>query len=141
MSNLPAILRSVVAVVAGLLVFFVVVMVVQGAMAQVYPLPAGVDVRDMEAIGRAVLAMPAGAFGLLLAGYAIGALCGGMVAAASAARAEMRHAIIVGAVTTLGGVANFVMLPHPTWVVLLGLPLFLIMAAIGGRIGVALTRR
>lgn len=132
-------LRSFLSVFAGLIVFSLVVTVLQGMMAQVYPLPA-IDPEDPAAIGRAIAGMPAGAFGLLLAGYAVGAMCGGAVASAIATRARMRHALIVGVVTTLGGIANFVLLPHPLWVVLSGLPLFIAMALVGGRLGLALTR-
>lgn len=141
MSSVLAVLRSVLAVIAGLLVFFLVVAALQGTMTQMYPLPADVDMNDMEAVGRVVMAMPAGAFGLLLAGYAVGAMCGGAVAAAIAAQAKLRHAVIVGVVTTLGGIANFAMLPHPMWVVMIGLPLFIVMAVVGGRVGAAITGR
>lgn len=49
-------------------------------------------------------------------------------------------AALVGGVATLGGAANFLMLPHPAWVVAVGMPTFLAAALLGGRIGRGLAR-
>lgn len=133
-------IRSILAVLAGLMVFFIAVTVLQGMMVQLYPLPAGIDPNDLEALKRALMGMPAGAFAVLLAAYAVGAMCGGAVAAAVAGRRKMLHAAIVGGLTMLAGIANFARLPHPSWVVLVGVPLFVVMALIGGRLGLRLTR-
>lgn len=133
-------LRSVLAVVAGLAVFFVAVSMLQGSMQQVYPPPPGFDPQDFEAVRRHVAGMPAGAFGLLLAVYAVGGFCGGAVAAGIAVDRKLRAAGIVGGLTMLIGIANFAMLPHPLWVVCVGVPLFVVAAVLGGLIGRMLSR-
>jgi hypothetical protein len=134
-------MRSVLAVIVGLFVFFIVVMTWQGGvMAAVYPLPEWVDPNDMESVKAGILVMPAAAHGLLLVGYALATACAGAVAAAVADRRRMTCAAIVGGLATLGGILNFVALPHPTWVVVVGLPMYMVMALIGGRLGLRLTR-
>ena len=134
-------MRSVLAVIVGLFVFFIVVMTWQGGvMSAVYPLPASVDTNDMESLKAGILAMPAGAHGLLLVGYALATACAGAVAAAIADRRRMVCAAIVGGFATLGGILNFVALPHPTWVMVVGLPMYMVMALLGGRGGLRLTR-
>lgn len=134
-------MRNVLAVIAGLMVFSFIVMTWQGVvMPRVYPLPAWVDMNDMESLKQGIKEMPNAAFGLLLVGYALGTACGGAVAAAIGARRPMLCAAIVGGLTTVGGILNFVSLPHPTWVVIVGLPMYMLMALIGGRGGLRLAR-
>jgi hypothetical protein len=132
--------RSVLVVFAGLVVFSLVVTTLQSAMVRLYPLPAGLDMTDVEAVERAIVGMPAGAFAVLLAGNAVGAMCGGAVTAALATQRKRTHAAVIGGLTTLAGLANFLQWPHPTWVVAVGLPLFMVMALAGGLLGQRLTR-
>jgi hypothetical protein len=133
-------IRSILAVFAGLMIFLITVTVLQGMMVVAYPLPPGIDPNDAEALKQALIGMPAGAFGVLLAAYAVGAMCGGAVAAAIAGSKRVTHAAVVGGVATLAGIANFATLPHPAWVVIVGVPMFMVMAVAGGLLGQRLTR-
>ena len=131
-------LRSILAVLAGLVLGMFVITAVESLIAWVYPMPA-FDPKDPAALKAAMAGMQTGAWGMLLAGWAFGALASGLLAARLAARFEtgapLRHALAVGVVQTAGAAANFAMLPHPTWVVVCGLLVFVPMAALGGRIG------
>lgn len=138
---MPAGMRSVLAVIAGLILFVLIVMTWQGTvMPRVYPLPTWVDMNDLESIKKGIAAMPDGAFAALLAGYALATTCAGMVAAAIGPRRPMLCAGIVGGLTMLGGVMNFATLPHPLWVVIVGVPMYMVAALVGGRLGMRLTR-
>jgi hypothetical protein len=128
-------LRSVLVVLAGVIVFLIVLAGLQGLMGRVFPLPAGVDVNDPESLGRAVMAMPTAAFLALLGAYAAASLAGGAIAARLANRAPVGHALAVGVLATAAGVANFAAISHPAWVVAIGLPLFPGMTWLGGRLG------
>lgn len=134
-------MRNVLAVLAGLVMFFLIVTTWQGVtMPRAYPLPEWADPNDMESIKRALGEMPAGAFGLLLAGYALATACGGAIAGAIGARPRV-CALVVGGLTLLGGVLNFMALPHPAWAVVVGVLLFPIAAVAGGRVGEKLAAR
>ncbi len=74
-------LRNILALLAGLIGAVVVIGAVQYVASLVYPLPAGIDVNDSAAITAAVANMPAGAFVMVLIGYALGTLGGTWTAA------------------------------------------------------------
>ncbi|HEY0137703.1 MAG TPA: hypothetical protein VGB85_26640 [Nannocystis sp.] len=132
-------LRSILAVLAGLVLGMFVITAVESIIPMVYPMPRAVDPRDIEAMRTTLAGMPVGVFVILMLGWILGALAGGLLAARLAStwfhRAPLRHALAVGVVQTIGAVTNFAMLPHPTWVLIAGLVVFIPMALLGGRLG------
>ena len=123
--------KSIIAVVLAVLLAGVVIAAVQLVNTQIFPLPPGVAFNDREAMSRAVSSMPTGGFVLLLLSYTLGALAGGWLAARMAPRRPLLHAMIVGVLLLAAGVMNFVSIPHPLWVTVLGLLIFLPMAWLG----------
>ena len=123
--------KSIIAVVLAVLLAGVVIAAVQFVNTQIFPLPPGVDFNDREAMSRAVSSMPTGGFVLLLLSYTLGALAGGWLAARMAPRRPLLHAMIVGVLLLAAGVMNFVSIPHPLWVTVLGLLIFLPMSWLG----------
>ena len=123
--------KSIIAVVLAVLLAGVVIAAVQLLNTQIFPLPPGVDFNDREAMSRAVSSMPTGGFVLLLLSYTLGALAGGWLAARMAPRRPLLHAMIVGVLLLAAGVMNFVSIPHPLWVTVLGLLIFLPMSWLG----------
>jgi hypothetical protein len=73
--------------------------------------------------------MPVGALALVLAGWVVGALDGGLVAASIAKRRA--PAIVVGALVALGALAMVAMVPHPLWMSIAGV-LLPVPAALAG---------
>jgi hypothetical protein len=114
-------IRSILAVVAGLVLSFAIVVLVQGLSAILYPLPPGVDVNDPASLRAAMADVPAGALFLVALAWFVGTFAGAWVAARVALRAPSAHAFAVGGILTLAGVANLLMLPHPAWFWVLGL--------------------
>lgn len=74
-------LRGVVAVLVVVVAGGLVVLGVEALSGRVYPLPPGADLSDPQALGAAITSMPAGAFALLLAGWALAAFLVGWIAA------------------------------------------------------------
>ena len=134
MRTMPVFLRSAVAIVSGVLVAFLIIMGAEGINAAIYPVPAGVDLSDTNAMKQYAASLPASAFLLLLAGWGLGALLGGWIAARVARRSPRAHAMIVAVLLLCGGVANMLMLPHPLWVWIAGIVAFLAGGCIGGRL-------
>ena len=132
-------LQSILAVLAGIVLGMFVITGVESIIPLVYPLPQAVDPKDLEAMRTMLAGMPTGVFVILMSGWILGALAGGLLAARLAStwfhRRPMAHALAVGVLQSVGAVANFVMLPHPTWVLVGGLFVFIPMALLGGRLG------
>jgi hypothetical protein len=116
--------RSIVGVVVGFLVANVVTWAVELLSLLVYPLPAGLDMNDTEAVRTYIGTMPSGAFPFVLLAWFAGAFCGAWLAARIARRAPLAHALAIGVIQLAAGLYNLLTLPHPTWFWVAGLLAF-----------------
>jgi MFS family permease len=127
--------KSILAVLTGLVVGFITIYLVELVSQQVYPLPAEVNLQDPEAMGTYMANAPAASLVLVLLAYALGSFLGGMVAARLATTKKMVHAIVVGVLLLLAGIANFYLLPHPIWFVISAVIIYPLMSFFGGAMG------
>ena len=137
-----SILRSVLAVVAGFVVASVVMMAIESINGRfLYPElgKAAEGITDREAIRRLLATAPVGAFLVVIVGWMLGGVAGGWVAARVSKRAPVGHALTLGGLLTLAGVANNLMVPPPIWFWIASLLVLLPAAYAGGRL--ALRRR
>ena len=100
------------------MVAWITVSLFEFASMRAFPPPSGVDVRDARQLAALVAQMPVGALGLVLAGWVVGALDGGLVAALIAKRRV--PAIVVGVLVMLGAFLMVAMVPHPMWMSIAG---------------------
>lgn len=112
--------RTILGVLAGMVVAWLVIMLCQFASARLYPLPPGLDLGDTQQLAAYVASAPKAAMALVLASWALGAFAGGWTAARIAERHPKPTALVVGLLVLAGVVANMMMIPHPTWMVVLG---------------------
>jgi hypothetical protein len=129
--------RSVLAVLAGFVAATVVMLIFESINGHVlYPelgrMAAGVT--DPAAIRAVMASAPLGAFLVVLLGWALGGLLGGLVAARIGSNAPVAHALVLGAVLTLAGIANNLMIPPPLWFWVVSILLFLPAAFVGARL-------
>jgi hypothetical protein len=133
-------LRSFAAVVAGFVAASIVMMIVETINGRVlYPglAKAAEGLKDPEAI-RAVLAnAPVGAFLVVIAGWILGGVAGGWLTGRLAARAATGHGLALGALLTLAGVANNLMIPPPIWFWIASVVVLLPAAYLGARLAPA----
>ena len=112
-------LRSILAVIVGVLVMGISVAAVQWLGHSVYPPPEAIPAHP-EAMAELVAAMPVGALAFVLAAYAFGTFLGAYTAA-TISLAHRRGAAIAIAVIMLALVTlNFAVIPHPTWMDAIG---------------------
>lgn len=131
------VVRSIVAVIVGFVAAGAVMMLVETVNGHVlYPefgkLAEGMT--DREEI-RALLAnAPVGAFLVVLVGWVLGGLVGGFLAAWIGWNAPLAHALVLGGLLTLAGIANNLMIPPPAWFWIPSLVAFLPAAYAGARL-------
>ena len=133
-------LRNVAAVIAGFVAASIVMMIVEFLNGHVlYPElgKAAEGVTDRETMRALMAAAPVGAFLVVIAGWILGGLAGGWTAARLAARAAARHGLALGALLTLAGVANNLMLPPPLWFWVASLAVLMPAAYAGARLAPA----
>jgi hypothetical protein len=127
--------RKILAVLVGMIAGFAVIGLVEGLSNTLFPVPAGVDTTDMEALKRHVMTLPASAMLLVLAAHALGALAAGYACARIARAHWPTGSWIVGGLLLCAGVANLLLLPHPAWFAVADVLLYLPLAHLGGRLG------
>ena len=109
------VVRSILAVITGMLVAFVLIGLVQAIGMRIYPPPPGMDPTNIESIKAAMAQIPLAALLFVLLSYAAGSVAGGWVAARFAPARKMRHAMMVAALLFGAGLMNLTTVPHPTW--------------------------
>ncbi|MBP6597385.1 MAG: hypothetical protein KA187_02375 [Arenimonas sp.] len=112
--------RSILAVLAGILVMGVAVAGVQWLGHALYPPPPGIDPRDHDAMVALISTMPVMALAMVLVAYAFGSFLGAYTASLISVRHKRGVAVIVALVMLALVVMNFVLIPHPSWMVVVG---------------------
>jgi hypothetical protein len=108
-------IRSALVLFAGVVVSVLVVLLMDGVVARIYPLPPGTDMRDPESLRHAIAGLPVGAFMLLVFGWALAAGAGAYTASRLATQSATTHGLIVALFVLVATVANLARIPHPVW--------------------------
>ncbi|MEG3146705.1 hypothetical protein U1839_18795 [Sphingomonas sp. RT2P30] len=106
-------IRKILAIVAGLVAAFLIILLVEGVDERLYPVPADLDTTDAAALGAYVFAMPMAAKLLVVGGWLLGALGGVWLCLRISDRRWTGWIIVL--LLIAGGVANMIQFGHPLW--------------------------
>lgn len=134
-------LKNTLAVVTGFLASFAIIIVIEGIGAVIYPQPPGFDMNDPEALKAFAAGAPSVVYVLLVLSYAIGAVVGGMIAAAMAVNKKMTKSITLGGILMGLGAYNLFMIPHPIWTIVISLFVFIPCSYLGGYWGIRISAK
>jgi hypothetical protein len=109
------VIRSAGAVAAGLVAAVVVIAGMETLSSAVYPLPAGMDPYDREALAAHISQLPFGAFLFVLAAWGVGTSLGVWIATRLGPGRRAVHGYVVAGLVLAASVTNMIMLPHPLW--------------------------
>jgi hypothetical protein len=109
------IVRNILAVIAGLVVGGAVNMGIIMISGSIIPPPEGVDNTTMEGLKAGMHLFQPKHFILPFLAHALGTFVGALLAAIIAATHKMKFALSIGIFFLVGGIANVIMLPSPTW--------------------------
>ena len=109
------IVRNILAVVAGLALGSAVNMGIIMISGSIIPPPEGVDNTTMEGLKAGMHLFQPKHFILPFLAHALGTFVGALLAAIIAATHKMKFALSIGIFFLVGGIANVIMLPSPTW--------------------------
>lgn len=126
--------RTILSVLAGVVVCGIGVFVVQTASHQMFPPPEGMDPSNAESIKAYMAQIPLAALLMVVLSYVVGAFAGGAVAAKLAAEKPMRSALFVGGIFTLVNFSNLYAIPHPLWMAVLTTVVFIPCAWLGAKL-------
>lgn len=133
-SKTPPPVRSVIAVAAGLFVGGIATFGVEALGHALVPPPPGLDVTNMEAVKAAMPTLPAAHFLPILLAYLVGPTLGAALAARMAPSRALVHAGVVGAFFLVGGLRNFMNIPHPAWFMVAACLAFIAAPFLGSRL-------
>jgi hypothetical protein len=122
-----AFVRSIFAVLTGLLVAMVLLLVVQYASDLLFPVDPAIVLTGSTS------QVPLGAMILVLAGWAAGSFVGAWLSGRMAGRAPMVHGMLVALLLLTAGVTTLAALPHPLWMWVAGILVFIVLGYAGSR--------
>ena len=125
--------RKILAVIAGLITFYVVVSGVQMLNGIIFGAPPPETMTDPAAMSAYVAGLPTAAFIVLLLGYVLGSFVAGFVMRKISHWDSLVLPLIVGVLGTVGWIANLAMVPHPIWVAVVGFFCYIPFAILGHR--------
>ena len=112
---MPAILRNILALIAGVVIGGVANMTIVSISGSVITLPEGVNPEDIESLKANIQLFAPKHFLMPFLAHAIGTFVGAFIAAYIAASRKMLLAMIVGGFFLAGGIMMVQMLPSPLW--------------------------
>ncbi len=130
-----SIVRSVLAVIAGLAAAMIFIVGTEVVGAVVYPPAPGVDLHDIEDCKAHVAQLPADAFVIGAAGWGLAVLAGSWVATRLGAGRHPAHGIVVGSILLAAALMNMLMLPYPILFWVLNLVVFPVADLLGAKWG------
>jgi hypothetical protein len=127
-------MKRTIAVIVGVLAGVVVIALIQSLSHLIYPLPAGVDVNDTEAMKQVISTLPVGAFLFVLLSYAVGSFSGGLVSALIFKPGKYLDSVLIGSILMIMGLFTLLNIPHPLWFWIASLFIYLPMSLLGAKI-------
>lgn len=126
--------RTILAVIAGMLLAMVTMLLFEAGYGLLHPLPPGANAQDPATMNTHIAHAPLQALLLVLAGWVVAALDGGLLAALISRRHKLAAALAVGAMIVAGVYAITAMYAHPLWMLIAGLLLPLPASWLGARL-------
>lgn len=126
------ILKLIAAVFVGFMVGVIVIFIVETMGHSVYPPPENIDLTNKDALAEIIRQAPMGALLFVILAYSLGSFIGGAVTHLISRLPKQRDALITGLILLIFGAYNLTSIPHPTWMVVLGILCFLPSAYFGG---------
>lgn len=108
-------LRNIAAMIAGVVIAFLTIMLIDEINQVIYPPPAGLDFTDPDAMRPYLATLPVGAFVLILASSVVAAFVGTMIACYIGTANGTLFGAVVGGIVLAATIANFIAVPHPLW--------------------------
>lgn len=100
------------------------------------PPPANIDLTDIEAINNYIASAPVIVFVIVIFSYFIGSFVGAFSSVFVSKEKHMSHAINIGGILMGLGAINLFTIPHPIWMIVISLLVFLPAAYLGARLAI-----
>jgi hypothetical protein len=130
-------LRAIIAVIAGFVSAFAVMMAFEFANSLFFPFPAGMGVNDVDQVRAFAASMPFTALVLVELGWIVGSFAGGYIATRVAGGGSFTPAHVTGVMLTATGALNAFMIQNPLWFHIGSLPVFVLLTGMGASVAIS----
>jgi len=117
--------RSILSVVVGLVTAVMIFLIAESINSLIHPVSANLDFNDEIAVRTFYEHQPLSFWLIVLAGWIFGSLMCGLLIKWIGNNDNKKLPIIAGSILTLSAIANFLLLPHPTWFIVVGILVFI----------------
>ncbi len=127
-------IRTVVAVLLGLVVALATMLLVEYLGMSLFPLPPGIQLDNEQDLARLVESATLGKKLWVLMAWALASFTGALVASRIGGRRRVGAALCVGGLIVAGVLLNAALLPHPAWMTVAGVLLPVPLAWLAARL-------
>ncbi len=128
---MKAIIRSLLALIASILITGTVISLIQALNQYILPLPEGIDFSKPEELKELMKSIPLSAMLMVELSYIIGTIIGGFTIGILASSDDLMLSVILGLFFTAANILNIISIPHPLWMIILTMITFLPGALLG----------
>lgn len=126
--------RTILAVILGIVVAGLIVAGLEAIGHSLNPPPPGTDLSNPEALKALMASLPVTALVIVVLAWALGSIGGGFTAAKISRQHKFGAALAVGIVMVLLVVSNFFLIPHPLWMMAVGVLAPIPLALVGRKL-------
>jgi hypothetical protein len=121
--------------IAGVVIAFAIVWLIEMVGHSVYPPPPDLDFADPDAMRTYIESLQVGAFLFVAGAWFVATLCGTFAACKIGDAKPLVFAGVVGGLMLIATAANLIMIPHPLWFSILGVAGIIVAAWLGMTLG------
>lgn len=125
-------MKNIVPVIIGVIVGFTIVFIGDSVTHRLYPPPPGINFMERDALDEYVASIPMYILIIMFLFWMLSSFLGGMIAARMNRADWKNKSIITGSILLAATLLNLIMIPHPLWMLIGSLVLYIPIAFAGG---------
>ncbi|MES2477972.1 MAG: hypothetical protein V4561_02720 [Bacteroidota bacterium] len=126
--------NKILSVIAGITTGWIIVAIADIVVHSFFPLPQNFDYKNKEALKVFAEKLPNSAFIMMIFFWAISVFSGGLVTGKIAKENWQRTCLITGVILLIATIGNLSLIPHPIWVKVITVLMYLPLAYLGAKI-------
>ena len=108
-------LRDILAGITGVAIAVLIVFLADELSHMLYPMPAGLDPQDVDALRPYIASLPIGAFLTVMGGWVVATFVGSVIAGRIGTAKAWIYPTVVGGFIFAATTATLIAIPHPHW--------------------------
>lgn len=127
--------RRFVGLIIGLVCGGLVVAILESVSSSIHPISENLNPNNIDDLKDFIASLPKTAFAIVLLAHCLGSLAAGLSIILFVKEHWTVGALILGAIFTIAGVANLILIPHPVWFAVLDTLVYIPAAYAGSQLG------